>query len=77
MNTVDMNTVELISVVLGGLAAIVGVSAAIYVCLPASLLNSAGRHGRYAGLGRSVPRGRTPRGSAVANVDMSLGAPRP
>jgi hypothetical protein len=52
-----MNSVELLTVVILGLATIAGLSAAIYVSLPISLLNSAALHGRYAGLGRMVRRG--------------------
>ncbi len=68
-----MNTVELLSVVVLGLATVAGVSAAIYVCLPVSLLNSAARHGRYAGLGMSAPRGDKPRGAALlADIGVRL-----
>jgi hypothetical protein len=51
-----MNTIELLSLVVVGLMTVAGVSAAIYVSLPASLLASAGQHGRYAGLGPSLQR---------------------
>ncbi len=67
-----MNTFELLSVVVFGLAAIAGVSAAIYVSLPPSLLNSATRHGRYVGLGASAPHGDTPRGLGMPSSRLRV-----
>ncbi len=66
-----MNTIELMTLLAVGLMTVAGVSAAIYVCLPVSILNSAGRHGRYAGLSPSAPRGDRPRGDRRRGAAVS------
>jgi hypothetical protein len=57
-----MQTYELVMIALIGTTVILGLSAALYSSLPASVLEYASRHGRYLGLGiplRAISRSRT------------------
>jgi hypothetical protein len=57
-----------------GAALIFGVPAALYLSLPASMLERAGRHGRFAGLGTRDGVDHTQSGRpAVSNFNALLG----
>ena len=47
-----MQTYQLVMIALIGTTLFVGLSAALYVTLPAAVLDYASRHGRYVGLGK-------------------------
>ena len=68
-----MHIFELVMLSVAGLALIAGLPAALYVWLPASLLERAGRHGRFAGLGTLDRTDQTPSGTpAVTGFDDLL-----
>ena len=61
-----MQTFGLVILTVVGAALIVGLPAALYLSLPASMLERAGRHGRFAGLGPTRDRmDQTPSGRAA------------
>ena len=69
-----MQTFELVILALAGVALIAGLPAALYLLLPASALERAGRHGRFAGLGTSDRTDQTPSGkAAVSGFNALLG----
>jgi hypothetical protein len=68
-----MQTLELVILTAAGLA-VAGLPAALYLWLPPSLLERAGRHGRFAGLGTRDRRDQTPSGRlAVTDFNALLG----
>jgi hypothetical protein len=69
-----MQTFELVILTVVALALIAGLPAALYLWLPASMLERAGRHGRFAGLGTRDRMDQTPSGhGAVTNFNALLG----
>jgi hypothetical protein len=69
-----MQTFGLVVLAVVGAALIFGVPAALYLSLPASILERAGRHGRFAGLGTRDGMDQTPSGRpAVPNFNALLG----
>jgi hypothetical protein len=70
-----MQTFGLVILTVVGTALIFGVPALLYLSLPASMLERAGRHGRFAGLGtRDDGMDQTPSGRpAVSNFNALLG----
>jgi hypothetical protein len=61
-----MQTFGLVILTVAGAALIVGLPAALYLSLPASMLERAGRHGRFAGLVATRDRmDQTPSGRAA------------
>jgi len=71
-----MQTFELVILAVVAVALIAGLPAALYLWLPASMLERAGRHGRFAGLGTHDRMDQTPSGhAAVTNFnDASIAA---
>jgi hypothetical protein len=69
-----MQTFGLVTLTVVGAALIFGVPAAVYLSLPASMLERAGRHGRFAGLGSRDGIDQTPSGRpAVSNFNALVG----
>jgi hypothetical protein len=69
-----MQTFGLVILTVVGVALIFGLPAAFYLSLPASMLERAGRHGRFAGLGTRDGMDQTPSGRvAVSNFNAPLG----
>jgi len=69
-----MQTFGLVILTVVGVALIVGLPAALYLSLPASMLERAGRHGRFAGLGTRDRMDQTPSGhAAVSGFNAPLG----
>ena len=69
-----MQTFGLVLLTVVGVALIAGLPAALYIWLPASMLERAGRHGRFAGLGTRDRMDQTPSGlAAVSDFDALLG----
>jgi hypothetical protein len=69
-----MQTFELVISAVAALALIAGLPAALYLWLPASMLERAGRHGRFAGLGTRDRMDQTPSGkAAVTGFNALLG----
>jgi hypothetical protein len=66
-----MQTFELIVLAVASLALIAGVPAALYTWLPASILERAGRHGRYAGLGTGDRMDQTPPSGKAAVIGFN------
>jgi hypothetical protein len=60
-----MQTFELVILAVVSAALIAGLPAALYLWLPASMLERAGRHGRFAGLEARDPMDQTPSGNAA------------
>jgi hypothetical protein len=68
-----MQTFELVILTVAAVALIAGLPAALYIWLPASMLERASRHGRFAGLG-TRDRDQTPSGKpAVTGFNALLG----
>jgi hypothetical protein len=68
-----MQTFELVILTVAAVALIAGLPAALYLWLPASMLERAGRHGRFAGLG-TRDQDQTPSGNAaVTGFNALLG----
>jgi len=69
-----MQTFALVVLTVVGVALVFGLPAALYLSLPASMLERAGRHGRFAGLGTRDGMGQTPSGhAAVSKFNTLLG----
>ena len=69
-----MQTFGLVILTVVGVALIAGLPAALYLSLPASMLERAGRHGRFAGLGTRDGMDQTPSGrAAVSDFNALLG----
>jgi hypothetical protein len=69
-----MQTFGLVILTVVGAALIVGLPAALYLALPASMLERAGRHGRFAGLGTRDRMDQTPSGhAAVSDFNALVG----
>jgi len=69
-----MQTFGLVILTVVGVALIAGLPAALYIWLPASMLERAGRHGRFAGLGTRDRMDQTPSGNAtVTDFNALLG----
>jgi hypothetical protein len=69
-----MQTFGLVILTVVGVMLIAGVPAALYLALPASMLERAGRHGRFAGLGTRDRMDQTPSGhAAVSDFNALLG----
>jgi hypothetical protein len=67
-----MNVMEVVVLLISGLALVAGVPAVLYFLLPQSVLEAAARHGRYAGLGtRQLNNGA--RGDGATNLNLLLG----
>ena len=66
-----MHVTESIVLELLGLALVIGVPALLYFLLPQAVLDTATRHGRYAGLGLQPPMIGLPQ--RVASVDSLAG----
>ena len=62
-----MQTFGLVILAVVGAALIFGVPAALYLSLPASMLERTGRHGRFAGLGTRDRTDQTPSGKAAVS----------
>jgi len=60
-----MQTFELVMLTVAAAVLIAGLPAALYLSLPASILERAGRHGRFAGLGTRDHMDQTPSGKAA------------
>jgi hypothetical protein len=68
-----MPLIGMVVLVFFGLVLVAGLSVVLYLVLPQSVLESATRHGRYAGLG-TQSRGDTPAGNTPAtDLDSLLG----
>jgi hypothetical protein len=69
-----MQTFGLVILTVVGVALSAGLPAALYIWLPASMLERAGRHGRFAGLGTRDRIDQTPSGrAAVSDFGALLG----
>jgi hypothetical protein len=69
-----MQTFGLVVLTVVGVALSAGLPAALYISLPASMLERAGRHGRFAGLGTRDRIDQTPSGrAAVSDFSALLG----
>jgi hypothetical protein len=69
-----MHTFGLVILTVVSVALIFGLPAAFYLSLPASMLERAGRHGRFAGLGTRDRMDQTPSGrAAVSGFNAPLG----
>jgi hypothetical protein len=69
-----MQTFGLVILTAVGAVLIFGVPAALYLSLPASVLERVGRHGRFSGLGARDGMDQTPSGRpAVSNFNALLG----
>jgi hypothetical protein len=69
-----MQTFELVILTLAGVVLIAGLPVSLYISLPASMLQRAGRYGRFAGLGTSDRIDQTPSGhAAVSGFNALLG----
>jgi hypothetical protein len=68
-----MQTFGLVILTVVGVA-LVGLPATLYLALPASMLERAGRHGRFAGLGTRDRMDQTPSGhAAVSDFNALVG----
>jgi hypothetical protein len=65
---VVMQTIGLVISIIASMAFFAGLSAVIYMTLPASIMEESARHGRFSGLGE---RERTPGGTA-GNARVSM-----
>ena len=69
-----MQTFGLVILTVVGVALIAGLPAALYLSLPVSMLERAGRHGGFAGLGTRDGMDQTPSGrAAVSDFNALLG----
>jgi hypothetical protein len=64
-----MQTFGLVILILIGMAFIAGVSLALYLVLPLSVLECASRHGHFAGLETRDGGGQGPTGDALSDFD--------
>jgi hypothetical protein len=60
-----MQTLELVMLTIAGVALIAALPVALYTWLPASMLERAGRYGRFSGLGTRDRMDQTPSGNAT------------
>jgi hypothetical protein len=68
-----MTVIEVVVLLISGLALAAGVPAVLYFLLPQSVLESATRHGRYAGLGIRNRLSDASPGNGTTNFDSLLG----